>query len=227
MSEKKRSASPSIYAMAFGNFAAGISSLIVAGVLTEISADMDVSTGQVGQLITIYALAFAIGSPLIIAFTGRIKRRVMLTAGLGLVLIGNGMAALSPSYNFLFITRIITALGAATFTPLSAAVAISFVKPEERGRVSAIVLSGFTVAAALGLPIGAYIGLNLGWRFSFATVALLGLIGSYLVWKQLPHHIETPPVNLASFSQVFRNGLLMVILSVTMLGFAGQMAGLT
>ena len=224
MSYKERSANLSIYAMAFGNFAAGVSSMIVAGVLTEIAADMDVSTGQVGQLVTIYALAYAVGSPLIIALTGRVERRVMLTVALVLVSVGNGLAALAPNYGLLFVARIVTALGAATFVPLSSAVAISLVRPEERGSASAIVLTGFTVATALGLPIGAYIGLNLGWRFSFALVALLGLTGSYLVWRVLPRRVATSPVNLASFGQVFRNGLLVVILSVAILQFAGQMA---
>ncbi|MEM7346790.1 MAG: MFS transporter [Chloroflexota bacterium] len=227
MSNRENSNTLSIYAMAFGNFSAGMSSLIVAGVLPEIAAGMAVSTGQVGQLITIYAIAYAISAPLIIAFTGQIERRVMLTVGLGLIVIGNGMAALAPTYGFLFMARIVTALGSASFIPLAAAVAIALSKPGEQGRASAIVFTGFTVATALGLPIGAYVGLNFGWRYSFGFIVALAIVGCYWVWQQLPHRVETPPVNLGSFGHVFRDGLLMIVLAVTILQFGGQMAVFT
>ncbi len=224
MSNSERSITLAIYAMAFGNFAAGMSTLVIAGVLTEIATDIGVSTGQAGQLISIYSFAYAIGAPVIMALTSRFDRRLMLAAGMALVLAGNGLVALMSDFTLLIIARIITAIGAAAYVPLSAAVAIALAKPEERGRVSAIVFSGFTLATALGLPIGTYIGLNLGWRYTVALVAVLALIAGTLIWREVPSRIETPPVNLAVFRQVFRNGLLIVVLSVTVLQFAGQMA---
>lgn len=143
MSNNKQSITLAIYAMASSNFAAGMSTLVMAGVLSEIATDMGVSTGQAGQLITIYSLIYAIGAPLIIAFTSGFARRTMLVVGLALICIGNGMAALAESYLSLLAVRVVTALGSATYVPLSAAVAIALAKPEERGRVSAIVFTGF------------------------------------------------------------------------------------
>lgn len=224
MSNQTKSIPLGIYALALGNFAAGMSTLVMAGVLTEISSAMRVTTGQAGQLISVYSLIYAIATPLIMAFTGRFERRTMLALGLAGVMLGNGAAALAPNYLLLFIARIVTALGAAAFVPLAAAVAIAMADPEERGRVTAIVFTGFTLATALGLPIGTWIGLTFGWRISFVLVAVMALLASIAIWYELPREVKTPPSNLAILGQVLRHGLLVVTLSVTVLQFAGQMA---
>ena len=224
MSNRNKTNMLAIYALGAGNFAAGMSALVMAGVLTEIATSLGVSNGQAGQLITIYSVVYAIGAASIIAFSTQHQRRLMLAAGLGFVLLGNGAAALAPSYSLLFVARIITAIGSATYVPLSAAVAISMAEPEERGRITAVVFTGFTLATALGLPIGTYIGLNFGWRFSFAFISALALISGFFVLREVSPRVQTPPVNLAIFRQVFAHGLLLLVLSVTIFQFAGQMA---
>lgn len=213
-----------VYALAFGNFAGGMSTLIIAGVLSEMAAGIKVSVGQAGQLISIYSLAYAISAPLLVLLTTRYQRRVMLTIAMSLVFVGNAGAAFSSDFSVIFLLRIVTALGGAAFVPLAAASAISMVKPAQRGRVSAIVFTGFTLATALGLPIGAYIGLSIGWRWSLGMVAVMAALATLLLFFFLPRDIDTPLVNMAVFRKVFENPLLLVVLSVTILQFAGQMA---
>ncbi|MEM7117765.1 MAG: MFS transporter [Chloroflexota bacterium] len=213
-----------LYAMAFGNFAVGIGSLVIAGVIEPIAAEFQVELSAIGQLITVYALAYAISSPLIIAFTGGIPRRLMLAIGLGLALFGNGLAALAPNYTIMYVARIITALGAAIFTPLAAAVAAALTEPQNRGKAIALVFAGFSAATAIGVPLGTYVGLNFGWRITFVAVAVLALVGTVLVYQDLPAHIATPPVNLASFGHVLRQGPLLIILLVTLIQLAAQIS---
>lgn len=219
-----RSTTLAVYVMAFGNFAAGMSALVLAGVLPELAADINVSVGQAGQLISVYTFSYAIGAPLMMFITTRHQRRLMLTFGMVMIFVGNGVAALASDYTVIFIVRMITAIGGAAFVPLAAASAISLVEPHQRGQVSAIVFTGFTLATALGLPIGAYIGLTFGWRWSLGVVAIMAGVAMILIFRLLPHDIETPPVNVGVFRKVFANRLLLVVLSVTVLQFAGQMA---
>lgn len=223
-SPMSRTTTFAVYAMAFGNFAAGMSVLVIAGVLTELANDINVSAGQAGQLISVYSFSYALGAPILMSITTRYQRRIMLTLAISMIFIGNGVGAIASDYTVLFIVRIVTALGAAGFVPLAAASAISMVPPEQRGRVSAVVFTGFTLASALGLPIGTYIGLNFGWRWSLGVVSIMAVIATILMFRFLPHDIETPAVNLAVFRKVFANTLLIVVLSVTVLQFAGQMA---
>lgn len=224
MSGRERTVAWAVWSLALGNFAAGMSTLVMAGVITEIATATGVTTGQAGQLISIYSFVYAIATPLIFAFTSQFERRTMLVTGLTFVMLGNIGASLSTSYLLLFFARIVTALGAAAFVPLAAAVAISMARPEERGRMTAIVFTGFTLATALGLPIGTYIGLTFGWRFSFLIVAILAGLSGGMIWQMLPRDVTTPPSNLTILGQVLQHSLLVTILSVTILQFAGQMA---
>ncbi len=223
-SSAKSDARLALYAMAFGNFAVGIGSLVVAGVLQPLADDFSVSLAAVGQLITIYALAYAVGSPLLIAFTGGANRRLLLIVGLLLALGGNVLAAVAPNYAVMYTARIIVALGAAIFTPVASTVAAVTSSTEERGQAIALVFAGFTAATALGVPLGTYVGLNVGWRLTFGMVALLAAVGAVLVLRFVPGDVEAPPVNLGVFYRVLRNGWLLLVLLVTMLQLAAQLS---
>lgn len=213
-----------LYAMAFGNFAVGIGSLVVAGVLQPLADDLSVSLAAVGQLITIYALAYAIGSPLLIGITGNVNRRLLLIIGLLLALGGNILAAVAPNYAIMYAARIMVALGAAIFTPVASTVAAVTSSPEERGQAIALVFAGFTAATALGVPLGTYVGLNYGWRLTFGMVALLAALSVVLVLRFVPDNVEAPQVNLGVFVGVLRNGWLLLVLLVTVFQLAAQLS---
>lgn len=213
-----------LMSMAAGNFAVGIGSLVIAGVIQPMADEFNTPISAIGQLITIYAFAYAIGSPLLIAYTGQFERRTMLIAGLLLAMAGYAMTALAPNYTLLFIARIVTALGAAIFTPVASTVASLLVPPEERGKAIAAVFAGFAAATALGLPLGTFIGLNFGWRLTFWLVAVLAIVGVGLVAATVPAEVDAPLVNLAVFQQVLKNRMLVIILLVTLVQLAAQIA---
>jgi predicted MFS family arabinose efflux permease len=72
--------------------------------------------------------------------------------------------------------RVLAAVGAGLYTPAATAAASSIAEPAERGRALTLVLSGLTVATAIGVPLGTLIGQAVNWRITFAIVAVLGAI---------------------------------------------------
>ncbi len=212
-----------LYAMALGNFAVGIGSLVVAGVLQPLADDFNVSLNAIGQLITVYALVYAISSPLLIAFTGQLDRQCLLIIGLILAALGNGLAAISPTYSIMLIARIITALGAAIFTPVASTLAALISEPSDRGKAIALVFAGFTAATALGIPLGTYVGLTFGWRITFGLVAFLAGTAVFAIVAQVPTKVEAPPVDLSAFWKVLKNSTLLMILIVTLIQLAAQL----
>ena len=185
--------------------------------------DLQVSLGQIGQLITIYALAYAIGSPLLISFTGNVDRRTLLAVGLGMAVAGNAITAFAPTYEVIYAARILIALGAAVFTPVTSTVAAVISPPEERGKAIALVFAGFTAATALGVPAGTYIGLSVGWRLTFGLVAITAGLGAIAALRSVPKAIETPKVSLAVFAQTLKNFGLVVVLLITLLQMTAQL----
>ncbi|MEU1665122.1 MFS transporter [Streptomyces sparsogenes] len=187
--------------LALGTFAVGTDSMVMAGILGLISRDLGVSVPTAGQLVTVFALSYGLLAPVLATVTARWPRRRLLLTALAFFTAANALSALAPTYPLLLATRVLAAAGAALYTPTANAVATSLVPPERRGRALATVLGGMTVATALGVPLGTWIG-RADWRLTMWLVVALGaaaLAGQALLLRDLPTDLPatgpatTPP----------------------------------
>src|SRR5690625_6705546 len=78
-----------VYILAVAAVTVGLVELIVGGVLPIIADDMQVSTGTAGQLITIFALVYAISGPILLSVTGKYDRKKLFLATLFIFFLGN------------------------------------------------------------------------------------------------------------------------------------------
>ncbi|MEV7359157.1 MFS transporter [Kitasatospora sp. NPDC091276] len=180
--------------LALGTFAMGTDSMVVAGILGPIAADLGVSVPAAGQLVTVFALGYALLAPVLAALTARWPRRRLLLTALAVFSAANALSALAPDYGLLLATRVLAAAGAALYTPTANAVATTLVAPERRGRALATVLGGMTVATALGVPLGTWVGRG-DWRMTMWLVTALGvaaLAGLALLLRDLPAPVAAP-----------------------------------
>ncbi|YCK32780.1 MFS transporter [Actinomadura sp. ATCC 39365] len=166
-----------LYPLAAGNFAIGTGMFVTAGLLTPISADLRISTSAAGQLMTVFALAYAVLSPLLAALTARLSRKRLLLLALAVFVAGNVLTALAPTYPLVMATRVVAAAGAAMFTPTASGVANVLTSPDRRGRALALVMGGLSVSSAVGVPLGTWLGSVSGWRATIWLVVGLGVIG--------------------------------------------------
>ncbi|RVX46819.1 putative MFS family arabinose efflux permease [Nonomuraea polychroma] len=169
-----------LFPLAVGNFAIGTGMFVTAGLLPPISADLAISPSAAGQLMTVFALAYAVLSPLLAALTARLPRKRLLLLAIGVFVLGNVLTALAPTYALVLATRVIAAIGAAMFTPTASGVANALTAPERRGRALALVIGGMSVSSAIGVPLGTWLGTATSWRATIWLVVGLGVIG--LVW---------------------------------------------
>ncbi|OYX79795.1 MAG: hypothetical protein B7Y77_01405, partial [Bradyrhizobium sp. 35-63-5] len=165
-----------LYWMAAGSFAVGTEGFMVAAVLPSMSNDLSVSVAVAGQLMAIFALTYAISSPILTALTGGFDRRNLLIAAMAVFAVGNIVAAVAPDYSSLAAARVLLAIAAGLYVPGANALAGVLVPPNRRGRALAIVNGGMSMAVALGVPLGALVGANFGWRMMFIGVAVLAAI---------------------------------------------------
>lgn len=180
--------------LALGTFAVGTDTMVMAGILGQISDDLDVSVSAAGQVVTVFALSYALLAPVLASFTASWPRRRLLLTALTVFTIGNALSALAPDYGTLLATRVLAAAGAALYTPTANAVATAIVPPERRGRALATVLGGMTVATALGVPVGTWIG-GTNWRLTMWLVVALGIAafaGLALLLRDLPAPAAAP-----------------------------------
>jgi predicted MFS family arabinose efflux permease len=207
--------------LALGAFAIGTESYVVAGVLPKIAADLDVTVPLAGQLITAFALTYAIGSPLIAVATGGVERRRLLLVSLTAFGAFNLLASLSHTYALLLVARIGMGLAAGTFMPAASAYAVAATPAAQRGRALSIIYGGLTVAMVIGVPLGVLLGERFGWRSIFVGVAALVAIA----WAGLALSLKAirpgAAVSLTERIAIARRPDVLATLTVTVVMLAG------
>jgi MFS transporter, DHA1 family, inner membrane transport protein len=202
-------------------FAVGTDSFVIAGVLPDVSASLHVGTAAAGQLITAYALAYALLSPVMAAATAHWPRRTVLLVGLAVFIAGTAGSALLPAYPAVLAARAVAGLGGAMIVPVSGGVAAGLVPAAQRGRALAVVLAGLTAATALGAPLGTALAALTSWRVTMLGVAALGLLAAAGVATLLPPVPTPPAVGLRARLAPVRNPRVSATLATTLLGYAG------
>jgi predicted MFS family arabinose efflux permease len=212
-----------IYWLALGAFAIGTEGFMIAPLLPGLAQDLQVSIETAGQLVTVFALAYGLSSPILTALTAGFERRKLLLLSMVAFTLSNILAWSSHSYWALMGARILLAFSAGLFVPGAHALASALVPPERRGRALAVVNGGMTVAIALGVPLGAIIGHSLGWRMTFAGVALLAAIATVSLVFGLPKGVGAgiPTANLRERMAVARKPVVLLTLLVTTLWATG------
>ena len=200
--------------LAFANFAIGIGAFVVIGVLTPIAEGLVLTHAEAGLVMSIYAIAYAIGSPLAITATGRLDRESVLLIGTGTFLVAAILCALAPNAEVLLGARMLGALGAGMVTPVAAAIAAASAAPERRGKALSFVMLGLTLAQVAGIPVGSFLGYTAGWRATFwmvAAITALALLG--IAWR-VPR-LRTPVTTLRVLGRTLASPVLMPAILVT------------
>ena len=213
---------PVRWALLFGNFVIGCGVMAVVGVLNDLTHSLNVSVSRGGQLITIAAAVMCFSAPLLAGWVGGFDRRRLLAASLLWYAAFHALAALMPSYEWLWPVRAATVLGAAVFTPQAAAAIGVMTPPAERGRSISFIFIGWSVASVAGVPMAAWIGETFGWRSAFAAIAVLGIIGAIWIYAVMPNGVRPAALTLSDWKRVLTNRVLMAIVAVTALSGAGQ-----
>ena len=210
-----------VFCLAVATFAIGTEAFVIAGLLPVIAADMQISVAATGQLVTAYALAYAVGSPILAVAFNNLDRRNVLTLALVAFIAGNLLAVVAGNFPLLLASRMLMALGAGLCTPTAIGVAVAIASPERRGRAVALVTSGITVATVVGVPLGSLIGNQFGWRATFALVAVLGAIALAGLLLGLPRGLPRTTATIGQRLAVAGNSEVLYALATTMLWGAG------
>ncbi len=198
--------------LALGTFAIGTDGFVIAGILPAIARGLHVPVNTAGILITVFAWAYALGSPVLATATGKLARKRLLLVSMVVFVAANVLASFATNFGVLVGARILAAFGSALYTPAALAVAVSLSPAEKRGRALALVLAGLTVATVLGVPLGILIGTQLSWQATFLVVTMLGVLAFTGVLALFPDVANPPVVKLKARLEMLRRPALLVML---------------
>ena len=109
--------------MAIATMAVGLVELLVGGILPVIADDLNVSLSSAGQLITFFALTYAIVGPVLYALTSQVERKRLYLITLLVFAVANTLTYFSQNFTFIMIARLITAAATALIVILSVTIA--------------------------------------------------------------------------------------------------------
>lgn len=207
--------------LAAGAFAIGTATFITAPLIPAIAAELGVSLPTAGHLVTLYALTYAVGSPIFSTLLGGLDRKTLLVGALAAFTVVNLLATAVVSFWQLMAIQVLTAIAAGLFMPAANGVAATIVPPAQRGRAIAVVIGGLSIALALGVPIGSMIGGLAHWRVAFVFIAIAGAIGVVGLVAGLPRDLPRGSATLSDRLAIGRRPDVLLALAVTFLWAMG------
>ncbi|WP_116041297.1 MFS transporter [Amycolatopsis palatopharyngis] len=216
-----------LLALAIGAFGIGTTEFVMMGVLPQAAADFGVSIPSAGYLISGYALGVVIGAPLLTAVAVRLPRKTMLLAMMGLFTAGNVLFALAPNHELGVVFRFIAGLPHGAFFGAGAVVASSLVAKGDRAKAVSMMFMGLTLANVVGVPLGTLLGQQVGWRATFALVAVIGLVAIGGIAKLVPHQGKPAETSLRGELAAFRKPQVWLALAIVTFGLGGVFACLS
>ncbi|MEI8146577.1 MAG: MFS transporter, partial [Alphaproteobacteria bacterium] len=211
---------PLLLLLGTASFVVGIGAFAVIGVLPLLSADFGLGPVGASWVMTSYALAYAVGSPLLTSLSGRFTRQRVLVGGMLVFSCGLIGTAFAPSAEVLYAARVVTALGAGIVSPGAAAVAVASVPPERRGQALSIAFGGITLSQVVGVPASSYLGYHYGWPSVFVFMTAAAVAMAIALWLKVPSDLRIAPARLSDLVATLKdfNLAIAVLLTATVMG---------
>ncbi|WAH36378.1 MFS transporter [Alicyclobacillus dauci] len=207
-----------IYLLTLISFLVGTSQFAIVGILDKVAVSVGVSVSAAGQLITVFALANAIGTPIVILATAKTDRRRQLLMALDIILLGSILVAL-PGFAFLMVSYIVLGVGTGVFVVTAYATAANLAPPGRQGRAMSNVSLGFSASLVFGVPIGRVVAAAYDWKVIFWVIGFLTLLGIFAVARAIPS--KQAPVPLGEQFALLKNPKIAFALGVTLFVFIG------
>ncbi|GAB3478457.1 MFS transporter [Polaromonas eurypsychrophila] len=199
---------PVLYLFALCNLVIGSGAFVLGGILVPLAGSLGISVAAAGQAMTAYAVATAVLAPLLIVATARWSRKSVIQLALGIFAVGCLICALANNLTALLLGRAFMGAGA-MFSAAASALAVGLVAPAQRGLALSITFLGMSISYAVGVPVGAWLGFEYGWRapvwLSVGASLTMLAAASWLV----PANMAAGRASFAGFGAAARQGAVL------------------
>lgn len=163
-----------------------IESMILMPLASTIKVDLGINDDQWGVIISSYLFSAFFSGILSIFVIDRFDRKRFLIVLYALFILGTFLCGISDSYEFLVFARCFAGFFGGVISAVVLAIVGDLISPEHRGKATGIVMAGFSTAAALGIPMGLYLGLNWDWHMPFFFIVGLSVVAWIFIILVLP-----------------------------------------
>ncbi|AYM02421.1 MFS transporter [Levilactobacillus yiduensis] len=174
-------------------FMLGCNEFMVVGVISDIARSLRVTVATAGYLVTIFAIVYAVSTPLITVLANRFSRYKTLMTLLVIFLIGNTWSGFATSYGWFLVSRMLTAAVAGAIESLIILFANDIAPRNKRAMLISWLAAGFSIASVVGVPIGTAISTATSWHVAFHLISVLSLLTCIVMALLLPRDLPQTP----------------------------------
>ncbi|MDM8150048.1 MFS transporter [Priestia megaterium] len=204
-----------IFFLAIISFLSGTDEYIVTGILDKIAETNGVSIASAGQLFTVFSISFGLLTPIVIVLTRKMDRKNLLMIALLIFSLSNFIVATFEGFVVIFIARIASGVSAGLIEVTLLTIATTIAEPEKRGSAIATIITGFSAALIVGVPMGRFLASVMDWRFIFVALSVLGTLFLILIYKLIPGMQGEEEKPLKEQLKILKNKKIAYILIVT------------
>ncbi len=181
----------------------------------------NISGQKFSVIVAAYSISACVAGLIASFFVDRFDRKKVLLFGYIGFLAGTILCGFAPSANLLLAARIVAGL----FGGLIGAQVMSIVADtfpyERRGQAMGYLMTAFSIASVVGVPLGLYLANKLSWHAPFLLVGGLGILLIPLLIRYIPSmtkhitgHKGERPNPIVNFISIFRNNRQVLALTL-------------
>lgn len=150
-------------------------------------ADLSISPAEFGTLVSSYNFAAAVAGLIFGFFADKFDRKSLLIITVTGFITGTFLCGLMDSFGLLVAARTLTGAFGGMMNGLIFAILADLIPYERRGKAMGIIMSSFSVASVIGVPIGLAISDYSHWSYTFYFIAAFSIIILFVAWLSFPN----------------------------------------
>ncbi len=149
---------------------------IILPTFPAMAADLGTSVKDLSATLASFFVAFALGQLFVGPLSDRYGRKPLLLGGIAVFVAGSALCAWSDNLPQLIAGRIVQALGVCATSVLSRAIARDLFQGDALARTLSLIMVAMAAAPGFSPMLGGAMSAWLGWRSTFAVLAVLALL---------------------------------------------------
>lgn len=183
-------------------FSLGCSEFVVIGIEPELAEAFGCSLAQVGDLISFFALAYAIATPLLAIFTSQFRRSRLFTIYLVIFVVCNLASMTASTFGVLLASRVIMGAVSGALLAVATTYIPELLGPKHSSMGISVIYAAFSIALVLATSVGRFIVEYLTWHFAMEGAFVFALISAILLIIAIPKSPQTKGVKTSPKKQV-------------------------
>src|SRR3954468_20993072 len=171
--------------LAFLQFTVVLDFMILSPLGALLLKELHITTKQFGAVVSAYAFSVSAAGILAAGFPDKFDRKRLLLFFYSGFVLGTFLCGIAPSYQFLFVARMVTGLFGGVIGSISFAIIADLFPFESRGRVMGFVMTAFSASQVLGIPLRLYLPTHWGWPSPFLMIVAVSAAVGVLIALRL------------------------------------------